>query len=603
MLVDVIMETETAGLDLIRWVRQQPALAATRVVVRTGESGSSTPKVVLQDFEISDYWPKTAVLASRMQMQMAGLVRSYDELARLDKARAEHADEVRFANEALEALTEQHQTVRLVANAIDAGLLLLQSGRIVLCNDRALQLLGVETQPSFAELPLPLRVGTPDSTAEFKHLRLGGEPIWLRVQARTFALEGTPGLLLTLVDHTEVREAEARRIQAETELLRTQHTEHIGLLAGGIAHDLNNLLSVVTSNGEFLRDDAPEGPLEDAIDDILGAARAAAGLVRQLLAYSGSGSVFRRPLDLVKTVSENTRLWRSQARSSGVQLVQHAPDSGILVISDDALVGQIVGNLLSNAIQHSPEKGRVAVHVQAHEVSSADLGQWWHNPELQPGTYALLSVEDQGPGIPPENLARIFEPFFSTSASGRGLGLAAVRGIVNRLQGAIRVVAVEPRGTRFEVILPAARGEDASLKASTDSLQGVAPRPPSTDEPTPRRLLVLDDLPLVRKQLGRIAKRAGLEATLCGSIAEAVAAAQDTVFDAAIIDYRLDGETGDDALIQIRALQPTLPAVLCTGYAGSQDFDALEVPFDAVVHKPFRPKELTALLFQLMKRE
>ena len=324
--------------------------------------------------------------------------------------------------------------------------------------------------------------------------------------------------------------------------------------------------------------------------------------MRQLLAYSGSGSVFRRPLDLVRTVSENTRLWRSQARSAGVKLLLESPDEQTMVISDDALVGQIVGNLLSNALQHSPTGGQVTIRVRATEVDRAEVGQWWHNPELQPGSYALLSVEDEGAGIPVENLTRIFEPFFTTSASGRGLGLAAVRGIVNRLHGAIRVVAGEPRGTRFEVILPAARGEEASVRASADSLQGVAPLPQGGASPAPLRLLVLDDLPLVRKQLGRIAKRAGLEATLCATIAEAVAAARKVSFDAAIIDYRLDGETGDDALVQLRALQPALPAVLCTGYAGSQDFDALEVPFDAIVHKPFRPKELTTLLFGLMKR-
>jgi signal transduction histidine kinase len=571
------------------------------VVVRTGEAGTTTPKTVLQEFEISDYWPKTSVLASRMQMQMAGLVRAYDELQRLDAERAEQADEVRFANEALEALTEEHHIVRQVGNAIDAGLLLVQDSNIMLCNSRALELLGVKVQPAFSELPLPLRVGTPDSTAEFKHLRPDGLQLWLRVQARTFQLEGAPGLLLTLVDQTEVREAEARRIQAETELLRTQHTEHIGLLAGGIAHDLNNLLSVVTSNGDFLREETTDRPLLEAIDDILGAARAAAALVRQLLAYSGSGSVFRRPLDLVVTVTENARLWRSQAREAGVSLSLESETSPIQVVSDDALVGQIMGNLLSNAIRHTPRGKRVLVNVCRAEVPPTETGHWSHSRGLQPGSYALLTVADEGPGIPAENVSRVFEPFFTTSSSGRGLGLAAVRGIVNRLGGAIRIRPPVQDGACFEVLLPIAEAEDASLTANADSLQGVAPRPTSSEPPREQRLLVLDDLPLVRKQLGRIAKRAGLDATLCASIAEAVAAVQAARFDVAIIDYRLNGETGDDALVQLRAVQPHLPAVLCTGYAGSRDFDALKVPFDAVVHKPFRPKELTALLFSLMQ--
>ena len=118
-----------------------------------------------------------------------------------------------------------------------------------------------------------------------------------------------------------------------------------------------------------------------------------------------------------------------------------------------------------------------------------------------------------------------------------------------------------------------------------------------------RHILILDDMPLVRKQLGRIAKRAGLHAVLCGTIPEALAAASQTRFDAAIIDYQLQGATGDDALLQLRGLQPSLRAILCTGYAGSQDFADLPVVFDAVVHKPFRPADLTKTLFAVLDRE
>lgn len=161
-------------------------------------------------------------------------------------------------------------------------------------------------------------------------------------------------------------------------------------------------------------------------------------------------------------------------------------------------------------------------------------------------------------------------------------------------------------GSNFEVLFPAQAPAASLASAGQDSLQGIDSIVRASDAragSSDRHILILDDMPLVRKQLGRIAKRAGLHAVLCGTIPEALAAASQTRFDAAIIDYQLQGATGDDALLQLRGLQPSLRAILCTGYAGSQDFADLPVVFDAVVHKPFRPADLTKTLFAVLDRE
>ena len=233
MLVDVIMETDRAGLDFIRWVRTQPRLDPTRIVIRTGEPGVGAPRELLRDFQVSDYWPKTSVLASRMQMQIVGLIRAYDQLRTLDAERQSEAKSVRSANLALENLKQQHDAVRSVANAIDAGLLLIQDDAVVLTNATALDLLGLGGAPRLQDLPLPIQAGTADSTAEFTHIKPGGDTIWLRVQMRNYVQDQRPGLLVTITDQTRQRKSESKRIQAETELLRTQHTEHVSLLAGG----------------------------------------------------------------------------------------------------------------------------------------------------------------------------------------------------------------------------------------------------------------------------------------------------------------------------------------------------------------------------------
>lgn len=604
MIVDLMMETDTAGLELVEWVRAQERLRPSRVVVRTGESGTTSPSAVLQGYDISDYWPKTSVLASRMKSQIAGLIRGYTQRRQLEEERATEATAARAATESLAALTEQHRTVRALTDVIDTGVLLLRDRQVLLSNATALSMLGLTERPDFESLPEPILVGEVDTTSEFKLTPLRGPHRWIRCHFRAFEFEGAPCLLATLLDQTDRKLSETQRINAETELLRTQHAEHIGLLAGGVAHDLNNLLAVITSNGSLLREESTGSTTDDALDDILGAARAAASLVQQLLAYSGSGSVFRRRIDVVSTIFESARLWRSQATEAGVDLQLRDSFHPTHAVSDAALIGQVIGNLLSNAIRHTPEGGRVTVTTALRDFEDFDTSTWLCSSDTRSGRHVVFTVEDTGEGIT-GGIQKIYEPFYSTSSSGRGLGLAAVKGIVQRLGGAIRCTTEVGMGTRFEVALPADDAEeDASvaIPGSGDSLQGIHTiQPVSGNENSKRGLLILDDHPIVRKQLGRIARRAGLDPVLCATISDALDAARSQRFRVAIIDYKLDGETGDIALLKLRQLQPDLPAILCSGYAGRQDFNKFPVKFDAVVPKPFRPKHLTDKIAELMK--
>jgi PAS domain S-box-containing protein len=258
-------------------------------------------------------------------------------------------------------------------------------------------------------------------------------------------------------DVTELREREARERTFERRMEEAQRLESLGLLAGGIAHDFNNILLAVAGNAAIAKLEVdPKSPAAESISEIETAAFRAADLTRQLLAYAGNGQLMVQQVNVAELVRDTVKLVRRVA-SSFVLVDIDASDEPVYIEGDEVQLRQVVLNLVTNAFDALEDHpGHMRVASGAREFGAAELSLIRSGLITSAGRYAFISVADDGPGIPPETISRVFEPFYSTKGPGRGLGLAAVIGIVNAHRGAVMVESSEDHGTTFTVLFPEA---------------------------------------------------------------------------------------------------------------------------------------------------
>ncbi|MDQ2670203.1 MAG: ATP-binding protein, partial [Gemmatimonadota bacterium] len=262
------------------------------------------------------------------------------------------------------------------------------------------------------------------------------------------------GITCAAVDVTDRR-------RAEEALRHTQKLESLGVLAGGIAHDFNNLLTGILGNASLalnaLSSDDPPQVAAPLLNDVIRASERAADLTRQLLAYAGKGQFVVEPVDLGASVAELLPLLSASIPRNVELRLEHGEDLP-RIEADPTQLNQLVMNLVINGAEAiGADGGNVTVRVGRTQVAEPEAGP--DGAEVEPGTYVALEVRDSGCGMPPETLDRIFDPFFSTKFLGRGLGLAAVQGIVRAHRGTIRVTSTPDEGTTFVVLLPARAGE------------------------------------------------------------------------------------------------------------------------------------------------
>jgi PAS domain S-box-containing protein len=286
-----------------------------------------------------------------------------------------------------------------------------------------------------------------------------GEWRWIMDRGKVVTRNAATGAPLRITGtHTDITERKLAAEEAEKlqhKMQETQKLESLGVLAGGIAHDFNNLLTVVLGNSALARLESTDSPVNAArLDSVLTAANRAAELCRQLLAYAGKGSYTIERLSLNEVVAETTRLLELSISKQARLEFNLAP--GLPKIeADPSQVRQVIMNLVMNAseaLEHKP--GTIRIHSSQVRLPTPGLEPGRPLTELEPGDYVCVEVADSGSGMPPEVLARIFDPFFTTKFTGRGLGLAAVLGIVRTHRGALRVESNPGRGSAFRIYLP-----------------------------------------------------------------------------------------------------------------------------------------------------
>ncbi|MDP2316995.1 MAG: response regulator [Pseudomonadota bacterium] len=390
------------------------------------------------------------------------------------------------------------------------------------------------------------------------------------------------------------REAEAARRLAEEQFHRAQKLEGIGLLAGGVAHDFNNLLAGILGNAELAMlelGDAPEtgGAVALRLERIQRTAERAAELTGQLLAYAGQRPPTTRQLDVNAIVRETNDLLRAAMPRSTV--LHESLTEGLPAVSGDPIqLQQVVMNLLTNAVAAVESTGgEVALRSGLATADADRLARGWLRAEATPGEFVYVEVSDTGVGMDEATLARIFDPFFTTRALGRGLGLAAVLGIVRAHRGIIEVASSPGAGSTFRVLLPSLGHPLAAAVA--------APR-----DPLPRRsgtVLVVDDEESVRDTFADLLEARGYT-VLRASDGEAALEAARTHghrIDAYLVDRSMPRMGGEDVFRGIRALRPDAKVILCSGYHDPVALRALFAEgLTGALAKPFGSRALEAAL-------
>jgi signal transduction histidine kinase/CheY-like chemotaxis protein len=426
--------------------------------------------------------------------------------------------------------------------------------------------------------------------AERLFRRKGGERFDVLHAVVPMALRGEACVLSMAVDISAERRAEGERLEMERRLLHGQKLESLGVLAGGIAHDFNNLLLAIIGNLDLARIELPaESAALEGIGEAGAAARKAADLTRQMLAYSGKGSFAIARIDVNALIEENAHLLRASIARSVTVLMDLAPDLP-RVEADPAQVQQVVMNLITNASEAVIERGAegegsVRLSTRVGEFREVDLAESMVDERPGPGRYVCIEVRDNGVGMSAATRARMFEPFYTTKFTGRGLGMSAVLGIVRSHRGAILVDSRRGEGTAVRVLFPAAPAL-AEAEAS--------PAPPPPEVPPATRLsgtvLLADDEPMVREVCGRMIERLGLTVIYATDGREAVDLFEEygARLALAVLDISMPRLSGWGVLEAIRAKRPELPVILCSGHAEWEAANHAPVAGPvAFIQKPF----------------
>ena len=358
--------------------------------------------------------------------------------------------------------------------------------------------------------------------------------------------------------------AEAERARMETRLRDTQKFESLGVLAGGVAHDFNNLLTSILGNASLARLDLPpRSPVESSLERIEQTSLRAAELCKQMLAYAGKGRFVVQPVNLSDMVKDTAHLLHVSISKKIMLKFELAP--GLPPVSGDASqLRQIVMNLVINAAEAIGDNpGAIALRtglVRADRRYLADLQPAASLPE---GDYLFIEVSDTGCGMTPEVQARIFEPFFTTKFTGRGLGLAAVLGIVRGHHGALRVSSELGKGTTFKLLLPAT--PDAVVAAQT-------PMPQTKTWRGSGRVLLADDEETVRAVVSRSLENLGFTVTTAADGREAAQLfeAEPEAFTLVVLDFTMPHMNGAEAFARMQQIRPTVRVLLMSGFSEPQ---------------------------------
>ncbi|GAV21230.1 two-component system, chemotaxis family, response regulator CheY [Mariprofundus micogutta] len=365
------------------------------------------------------------------------------------------------------------------------------------------------------------------------------------------------GLVGFAIDITDKLQAEIEQATLERQVQHSQRLESLGVMAGGIAHDFNNLLTAIQGSVELAKlEGSLSSGLQESLECIDTASKAAADLCRQMLAYSGKGLFKPEQLQLCDLVDEMRSLL-DVSISKNISLQFHQCQQSSLIQGDRGQINQVLLNLVINASEAigTNAPGEINISITVEDLSNPDTHSF-SGAELIQGQYVVLKVEDNGCGMDAEVIEHMFDPFFTTKFTGRGLGMSAILGILNAHEGGLEVTSTPGSGTTMTVWFPHQNGiRDDSQKPQTQAAN------------TSGRVLVVDDEQAVLNVAKRMLERLGLEVETAHDGREAVAAySADQRFDWVLLDVTMPEMDGVECLKKLREINPDLYVVMSSGY-------------------------------------
>jgi PAS domain S-box-containing protein len=393
----------------------------------------------------------------------------------------------------------------------------------------------------------------------------------------------TIGAVLVFRDITE-------KLKTEEELLRASKLESIGVLAGGIAHDFNNILTVILGNISLAR--MFTDTLPPQVGNVLGEAEKASlrarDLTQRLLTFAKGGAPIKKAIVVGPLLRDCAR---SALQGSNVNYQFFISEDLWPVHADEGQLAQVLHNLIQNARQAVGDKPAIDIHASNHEIARDPL------LFIEPGRYVRISIRDHGAGLQPEQLSKIFDPYFSSKKQGSGLELATAYSIVRKHGGQIRVESISGEGTVFHIYLP----------ASDTTAPAPAAIPPKSIRAAQGRILVMDDEPAIRELAAILLKRIGYTATVAADGIEAISVYEAArkagePFAAVIMDLTIpNGMGGVETIRKLRAIDPSVRAIVCSGYSNDPVMaNHREYGFMGVVPKPYSAEDLALALGELL---
>jgi PAS domain S-box-containing protein len=507
----------------------------------------------------------------------------------------------------IQDITERHQAqelLRMLSQAVEQSPAIVMitdpEGHIDYVNQKFIELTGYsyaevkgqnprllksgETTPEvYRNLWLTIKAGR-QWTGEFHNQKKDGALYW--EEAVISPIKDRQGQIVRFLalkeDVTERKQAEKLKTQLELQLRQAQKMEALGTLAGGIAHDFNNILGAIVGYSELARIDAAAHPnILESLEQVAQASERAKDLVQQILAFSRQSKPERKPVRLRPIVKECLKLLRSTLPAT-IDIVSDFPAETPVVMADPIQIHQVIMNLCTNAAHAMQGKaGRLSVGLGWFTVDG-DFARL--HPQLRPGSYARLVVDDSGHGMTTETIKRIFDPFFTTKppGEGTGLGLAVVHGIVEDHQGAILVASQPGVGSTFQIFFPTHQSKEQDAEIPR------APIPRGDGE----HILFVDDEPALCRVAQKLLQSWGYRVTTHLNAPDALAGfgSAPEAYDLVITDLSMPGMNGVDLAAKLIKIRANVPVILTSGFMGTGTSElAAQAGIREVLLKPVAP--------------
>ena len=421
------------------------------------------------------------------------------------------------------------------------------------------------------------------------HLTKGGLPIHVDIHTTLIDFRGKPAILAVMRDITARKEAELEREALRTRVAQAEKMESLGVMAGGIAHDFNNLLMGVLGNANIAMLDAQENSkIRRCLEQIESAAQRAAALSQQMLAYSGHASLTFKKIDVSLLVRK-----AASALDAAVGKrcrIEYFLDGSTIVCADESQLRQVLTGLAANAAEAYGEGGGTIV-LRAHPVRIDGVPSATPHVigALVEGEYAVIEISDTGCGMDDRVIDRIFDPFFTTKFAGRGLGLAAVAGIVRGHRGAIAVTSAIGQGTTIRVYVPVVPSQSSDMP--------VGERCPRTSNAS--TILVVDDEEVVLDVSKRGLERAGYRVVTASNGNQALDIFRERHADIGLVvlDLTMPRMSGEETYRALKGVRGDVRVIVSSGYSHTDAAQRFRgEPIEEFLQKPYRARDLVSLV-------